>query len=195
MLQTFYSITSLFKKNRNFLVALNEKGKVVIGWFHQQMTMKIKRRLSPQGEKQWPPTWAWKGCFLTIKAKVPISAWTFYSMQISLFQGKTGNKHFSLLPLCPGGDSQAIIFWVLWMQVLLAFKARYFEGPFLQVELKVGEPDQKFGPNPFLLREKQGLMSFLPSVCLCTRDGVYSKSMSQPLLPVLLWNFSHLSNV
>ena len=47
------------------------------------------------------------------------------------------------------------------------------------------------GPSPSLLREKLGVVSSHPSVGHCVRGEVYSKSVSQPFLPFLMWVFSH----
>ena len=48
---------------------------------------------------------------------------------------------------------------------------------------------QVWGSDPLLLREKLGVVSFLLTVGHRSRDGVFSKILSQPLLPVLMWGF------
>ena len=42
-------------------------------------------------------------------------------------------------------------------------------------------------PNPLNLREKLEAVSSLQIVFHCARDGVYGKSVSQPVLPILMW--------
>ena len=48
------------------------------------------------------------------------------------------------------------------------------------------------GPNSSLLREKLGVVSFLLTVCCCTGGRVCGKSVSQSLLPILMWVLSIL---
>lgn len=63
----------------------------------------------------------------------------------------------------PWGDSQAIVLWVLWMQALMAFKARCFEGPFLQVELKRWGAKPKIWSQSFPPEGKTGTCEFSPN--------------------------------
>lgn len=42
-------------------------------------------------------------------------------------------------------------------------------------------------PNPLNLREKLESVSSLQMVFYCARGGAYGKSVSQPVLPILMW--------
>lgn len=48
-----------------------------------------------------------------------------------------------------------------------------------------------WGPNPLHLKEKLLVLSSRLTVGCCSRDGVYSETVFQPLLPTRVWAFSH----
>lgn len=50
-------------------------------------------------------------------------------------------------------------------------------------------------PNLLFLREKQVLVGSFCIVLYCIGVGIHGKSVSQTLLSILMWMFSHLSNV
>lgn len=87
----------------------------------------------------------------------------------------------------------AIVWWVSWMQVPLAFESRYFPGLIFHLQvLKAGVPGVQ---TSSLLKEQLRVVEFPPNCGLLCQGWGFGQDLSQVLLPVSVCIFSCLLNL